>query len=191
LECGLVDDARAQSSPRLQKKIEGILPVLTVGFGDRVNGGVRPAVKRRRRWWCSVSGDWGRGEKRRRGAPSAVQRGRGGGAFYRAGETVRRRGAAGGVEFYFSSVLKELKGEEETGRCRFSGGSEGGMMALRFGSSRMEEGGRQQRTAQRRGWRGGSADGSRRWEPMETGGRSRWKDENGPSDEMGRKPRRL
>jgi hypothetical protein len=32
------------------------LPVLTTGFGDRGNGGVRPAVKRRRRrWWCSAS----------------------------------------------------------------------------------------------------------------------------------------
>jgi hypothetical protein len=40
------------------KKIEGILPVLTAGFGDRGNGGVRPAVKRRRLWrCCSVSGD--------------------------------------------------------------------------------------------------------------------------------------
>jgi hypothetical protein len=27
--------------------------------------------------------------------------------------------------------------------------------------------------------------------PMEAGGGSRWRDENGPSDEMGRKPRRL
>jgi hypothetical protein len=62
-----------------RKKIEGILPVLTAGFGDRGNGEVRPAVKRRRRWqWCSVSGDWGRGEERRRGAASAVQRGGGG-----------------------------------------------------------------------------------------------------------------
>jgi hypothetical protein len=26
---------------------------------------------------------------------------------------------------------------------------------------------------------------------MEAGGGSRWRDENGPSDEMGRKPRRL
>jgi hypothetical protein len=34
-------------------------------------------------------------------------------------------------------------------------------------------------------------DGSRRWETMEAGGGSRWKDKNGPSDEMGRKPRRL
>jgi hypothetical protein len=31
-----------------RKKIEGILPVLTAGFGDRGNGEVRPAVKRRR-----------------------------------------------------------------------------------------------------------------------------------------------
>jgi hypothetical protein len=50
-----------------------------------------------------------------------------------------RRAAA--VEFYSSSVSNELKGEEETGRHRFSGGSEGGMMALQSSSSRMEEGG--------------------------------------------------
>jgi hypothetical protein len=69
------------------------LPVLTAGFGDRGNGGVRPAVKRRRRqWWCSVSGDWGRGEGRGRGAASAVRRGGGEGAFYRVGEVVGRRG---------------------------------------------------------------------------------------------------
>jgi hypothetical protein len=60
------------------EKDEGILPVITAGFGDRGNGGMRPAVKRRR-WqrWCSVSSDWGRGEERRRGAVSAVWRGRG------------------------------------------------------------------------------------------------------------------
>jgi hypothetical protein len=51
------------------------------------------------------------------------------------------------VDFYSSSVSKELKGEEETGRRRFSGGSEGGMTTLRFGSSRTEEGGSRQRTA--------------------------------------------
>jgi hypothetical protein len=99
------------------------------------------------------------------------------------------------VEFYSSSVSKELKGEEETGRRRFSGGSEGGMTALRFGSSRTEEGGSRQRTARRRGrsrWKlEVGADGSWRWELMETGGGSRWRDENGPSDEMGRKSRRL
>jgi hypothetical protein len=67
--------------------------------------------------------------------------------------------------------LKELKGEEETGRRRFSGGSEGGMTALRFGSSRMEEGGIRQRIARWRDRRGGGADGSRRWEPME---RRKW-----------------
>jgi hypothetical protein len=68
------------------------LPVRTVGFGDRGNGGLRPAVKRRRRWrWCSMSGNWGRREERRRGAVSAVQRGGGGGAFYRVGEAVKRR----------------------------------------------------------------------------------------------------
>jgi hypothetical protein len=84
------------------------------------------------------------------------------------------------VEFYPSSVLKELKREEETGRHRFSGGSEGGMTMLRFGSSRMEEGGSRRRTAWWHGWRGGGADGSQRWEPMyrakrlSGAGRFRW-----------------
>jgi hypothetical protein len=39
-----------------------------------------------------VSSDWGRGEEQRRGAVSAVQRGGGGGAFYRAEEPVGNRG---------------------------------------------------------------------------------------------------
>jgi hypothetical protein len=68
------------------------------------------------------------------------------------------------VDFYSSSVLKELKGEEETGRRYFSGGSEGGMMALRFVSSRAEEGGSRWHTARRHGQRGGGGDGSQRWE---------------------------
>jgi hypothetical protein len=55
------------------------------------------------------------------------------------------------VEFYSSSVSKDLKGEVEMGQRRFSGGSEGGMTALRFGSSRVEEGGSQWRTARRPG----------------------------------------
>jgi hypothetical protein len=38
-------------------------------------------------------------------------------------------------------VAVELKGEKETGRRRFSGGSEGSMTVLWFGSSRVEEGG--------------------------------------------------
>jgi hypothetical protein len=75
------------------------------------------------------------------------------------------------VEIESPLVLKELKGEEETGRCRFSGGSEGGMTALQFGSSRVEEGGNRQRTAWRHDRRGGGADGSRRWELME---RCKW-----------------
>jgi hypothetical protein len=37
----------ARSLPRLEKKIEGILPVLTTGFGDRGNGEVRLVVNRR------------------------------------------------------------------------------------------------------------------------------------------------
>jgi hypothetical protein len=63
------------------------------------------------------------------------------------GGEERRRPVA--VEFYSSSVSKELKGEEETGRHRFSGGSEGGMTALRFGSSCAEECGSRRRTARR------------------------------------------
>jgi hypothetical protein len=66
------------------------------------------------------------------------------------------------VEFYSLSVSNELKGEEETGRRHFSGGSEGGMTALRFGSSRAEEGGSRRHMAQWHGRRGGGADGSRR-----------------------------
>jgi hypothetical protein len=80
------------------------------------------------------------------------------------------------MEFYSSSVSKELKGEEETGRRRFSGGSEGGMMALRFGSSRVEEGGSRKCRAWRHGRRGGGADGRRRW--------NRWKPEVGADGEM-------
>jgi hypothetical protein len=67
------------------------------------------------------------------------------------------------------------------GRRRFSGGSKGSMTALRFGSSHAEEGGSQQRTARWRGRRGGCANGSHWWEPMEAGGGSRWRDENGPT----------
>jgi hypothetical protein len=74
------------------------------------------------------------------------------------------------VEFDSSSVSKELNVEEEMGQCRFSGGREGGMTALRFGSSRTEEGGNR----------------------LE-GRRCRWKPEVGADGEtkMGRKPRRL
>jgi chitinase len=50
---------------------------------------------------------------------------------------------------------------------------------LQFGSSRMEEGDSRRRTAWWHGWRGGGADGSQRWELMEAGGQSRWRDENG------------
>jgi hypothetical protein len=77
------------------------------------------------------------------------------------------------VEFYSSSLSKELKGEEETGWHRFNGGSEGGMMALQYGSSRAEEGSSRRRMARRHSRRGGGADGSQSWEPMEAGGGSR------------------
>jgi hypothetical protein len=106
------------------------------------------------------------------------------------------------VEFYSSSVSKELKGEEEMGQCRFSGGSEGGMTTLQFGSSHAEEGGSRRCTTRQCGRRGDGADGSRRWEttpwwavpgrkaeqsePVSMGVKER---RNGPSDEMGQKPK--
>jgi hypothetical protein len=77
------------------------------------------------------------------------------------------------VEFYSLSVSKELKGGKEMGRRRFSGGSEGGMTVLRFGSSRAEEGSSRWRTARWHSQRVGGADGSQSWEPMEAGGGSR------------------
>jgi hypothetical protein len=64
------------------------------------------------------------------------------------------------VELYSSSILKELKGEHETGRCRLDGGNEEGGALVQFGYSRMEESNRWQRTVRRCG----SADGSWRWE---------------------------
>jgi hypothetical protein len=62
--------------------------------------------------------------------------------------------------------FKGVKGGRGTGRHRFSGGSEGGMTALRFSYLRVEEGGSWWRTTWRRGQRGGDANGSRRWESM-------------------------
>jgi hypothetical protein len=118
-----------------------------------------------------VSGDWGCREERRRGAASAVQRGGGGDTFYRAGRRWRGGEEVGGGGVLIPVGFEELKGEEETGRRRFSGGSEGGMIALRFGSSHAEEGGSRQHTARWRGRIGGGADGSWRWEPME---RRKW-----------------
>jgi hypothetical protein len=47
---------------------------------------------------------------------SVVELAGGGGAFYRAWEAVGGSGALIPVDF------KGVKGEEETGRCRFSGG---------------------------------------------------------------------
>jgi hypothetical protein len=64
-----------------------------------------------------VSGDWGHREEQRRGAVNAVRRGGGGVRFIGPG---RRWGGGEGpvaVEFYSSSVSKELKGGQETGRC--------------------------------------------------------------------------
>jgi hypothetical protein len=108
------------------------------------------------------------------------------------------------VEFYSSSVSKELNGEEEMGQCRFSGGSERGMTTLQFGSSHAEDGGSRRRTTRQCGRRGDGAGGSRRWEmtpwwavpgrkaeqsaPISMGVKER---RNGPSDKMGQKPRRL
>jgi hypothetical protein len=60
---------------------------------------------------CRATGDAEKSEGGEQGAASAAWRGEGGGAFHRAREAVGRRPAA--VEFYSSSVSKELKGEEE------------------------------------------------------------------------------
>jgi hypothetical protein len=74
------------------------------------------------------------------------------------------------------------------------------MTAHWFGCSLTEEGNSRRCKVRRCGRRGGGANGSRRWEPMyrakrpSGAGRFRWecrRDENGPSDEMGRKLRRL
>jgi hypothetical protein len=56
-----------------------------------------------------VSGDWGRGEEWR-GAESAVQRGRGRGAFYRAGEAVGRGEATGGSAVLLLIGFEGVKG---------------------------------------------------------------------------------
>jgi hypothetical protein len=68
------------------------------------------------------------------------------------------------VEFYSLSVSKELKGEEEMGRRRLDGEMKKVGAPVRFGYSRAEKSGRRWRMAQRRSWRGGSDDRSRRWE---------------------------
>jgi hypothetical protein len=95
-----------------------------------------------------------------------VQRGRGGGSR---GEEGRRPTA---VEFYSSSVLKELNVEEEMGQCRFSGGREAGMTA-RFGLALHAR----RRAAIGSAQHGGAAGGAAVL--MEAGGGSRWRDENG------------
>jgi hypothetical protein len=59
------------------------------------------------------------------------------------------------------------------------------MTALRFGSSRVEEGGSQWRMARRHDRRGGGADGSQRWEPMEAGGGSRRTGPEGRAERAG------
>jgi hypothetical protein len=87
------------------------LPVFTAGFGVQGNGGVRPAVKRsRQRRWCSVSGEWGRREERRRGVVSVLQRGRGGGAFYRVGRRWRGGEEAGGGGVLIPVGFEGVKG---------------------------------------------------------------------------------
>jgi hypothetical protein len=138
-----------------------VLDVGRLGTRRRAKEGSSECGAKRRRWGCVLYGQGGGGED---GRWPAV------------------------VEFYSSSVSKELKGEVETGRRRFSGGSEGCMMALRFVSSHTEEGGSRQRTAWQCGGRGGGINGSRWWEPMEIGGGSRWKPEVGADGEtkMGR-----
>jgi hypothetical protein len=74
------------------------------------------------------------------------------GRWWRGGE------AAGGSGVLIPIDFEGVKGEEVL--LWYCGGSEGGMMALRFGSSHAEEGGSRRRTARWRRWRGGGADGS-------------------------------
>jgi hypothetical protein len=69
-----------------------------------------------------------------------------GGAFIGTGRWWRGGEEAGGGGVLIPVGFKGVKGEEETGQRRFSGGSEGGMTALQFGSSRVEEGGSRQHT---------------------------------------------
>jgi hypothetical protein len=87
------------------------LLVLTASFGDRGNGGERPAVKRRRRRrWCSVSGDWGRGEERRSGVASAVQSDEGGVHFIWPGRRWRGCEEASGGGFLIPVGFEGVKG---------------------------------------------------------------------------------
>jgi hypothetical protein len=153
--------------------IEGILPVLTAGFGDRGNGGVRPAVKRmRRRRWCSVSGDWGHGEEWRRGAVSAVQRGGGRGAFYRAGRRWRGGQEAGGSGVLIPVDFEWVKG----GKRRRDGADSVGEVktAWRRFSLALHA---WRRAAVGSAQHGSAAGGAA--VPMEAVGGSRWKPEVG------------
>jgi hypothetical protein len=84
---------------------------------------------------------------------SAVQRGGGGGTFYRAGRRWRGGEEAGGGGVLIPVGFKGVKGGRGDGTAPIQWGSEGGMMALQFGSSRAEEGGSWQRTARPEGQR--------------------------------------
>jgi hypothetical protein len=57
-----------------------------------------------------VSGDWGRGDERRTGAASAVQRGRGGVRFIGSGRRWRGGEAAGGSGVLLLISFKGVKG---------------------------------------------------------------------------------
>jgi hypothetical protein len=96
-----------------------VLGVGRLGTRRRVKEGSSECGAERRRWGCALYGRGGGGEEGRR--PAAV-------------------------EFYSSSVLKELKGEEETGRHHLDGGNEEGGAPVRFGYSRVEESGRRRCT---------------------------------------------
>jgi hypothetical protein len=78
------------------------------------------------RRWCSRRGGEERGVRM-----SAVELARGGGAFYRVGET------AGGGGVLIPIGFKGVKGEEETGRRHLDGELEGDNPMLRFDFTRV------------------------------------------------------
>jgi hypothetical protein len=85
----LVDATTALSMPRLYQKEADVSVVLTKVFGDWLDDEVRPAVKRNEQQrWPSMWSEWRRGEVELDGENHCGANDRGGGAFYRAEESV-------------------------------------------------------------------------------------------------------
>jgi hypothetical protein len=81
--------------------------------------------------------------------------------------------AADGSAVLLLISFEGVKGGRGDGTTPIQSGSKGGMTMLRFGSSCTEEGDSWRRMVGWRDRRGGGADGSWRWEPMEAEGGSR------------------